>query len=387
MATNKKDNKAESEVSPKIKQKILELWRTPSFSASFGGISNLQLALKLEKHIDISRQQLLDIMHSDPNFVLETRKIAKKIPRRKMNVHGFCATWQADLAFMFRENNFIGFLLCIDIFSRRIFCKTIKSKSSQEIELAFKKIFSQCNDKPDVLETDRGSEFVANKSFFKEQNIYFKYKTGKNKASFAEHAIFLVKRKLFRLMRILLTKDWPKYLSYIVRSLNNTPNKAIGGLKPSAIQSRKDTPLIDHRIGFHPDTSFEIQAEQQKKYEENATKLQVGSYVYVNYPATALEKSFNSPNYQLFIISRVDAGKRPTLYQVQDMLGTVRPGFFYREQLLKSTKPKAGFFHVEKILSKRKRNGKPEYLVKFLHYPPKFNSWVKEENLKKRVSG
>ncbi len=315
-------------ISEKLKEKIINLWKTPSFSGSFGGLSNLQLALKVEKHIDIPRHQLLEIMHSDPNFVIESNKIKKEFPRRKMNIHGFCSTWQADVAIMFPIDAFIGFLLCIDIFSRRLFCVAIKSKSAATIRKAFNKIFLKCQDKPNVLETDRGSEFVGNKEFFKTKKIFFKFKTGKNKASFAEHGIFLVKRKLFRLMRTLLTKNWPKYLSYVVKSLNNTPNQAIGGLKPSAIQSRTDTPLVDRAIGFHPDVPFLVQKEEQRKYESNPEKLQIGSYVYVNYPPSSLEKSFDSPNYQLFIVCRVDAGKEPPLFQVKDLKGEIRPGFF-----------------------------------------------------------
>lgn len=321
-------------------------------------------------------------MHSDPDFLIETNKIKKKFPRRKMNLHGFCALWQADLAFMFPIKKFIGFLLCIDVFSRRIFCKVIASKTAEETRNAFKKIFAKCNDKPDVLETDRGAEFLGNRPFFEKENIYFKYKTGQNKASFAEHAIFLVKRKLYRLMRSLLTKDWPKYLPYVVRSLNNTPNEAIGGLKPSIIQTRTDTPLIDQRIGFHSDVSFEEQKEKQKQYKLNPKKLQVGSFVYVNYPATLLGKSFDSPNYQLFIVSKIDAGKEPPLYQVKDLKGAVRPGFFYREQLLKSRKPKPyQYFQIEKILDEKKERGERLYFVKFLHYPNKFNIWVKKKDM------
>ncbi len=379
------NSKEDDNISNATKEKIIKLWKTPSFSASYGGLSNFQLALKLEKHIEIPRTKLLEIMHSDPDFLIETNKIKKEFPRRKMNIHGFCSTWQADLAIMFPFNTFIGFLLCIDIFSRKLFCVAIKSKSVDIIKLAFQKIFLKCGDKPDVLESDRGTEFTGNKRFFRDKNIYFKIKTGKNKASFAEHGIFLVKRKLFRLMRTLLTKNWPKYLPFVVRSLNNTPNAAIGGLKPSLIKSRKDTPLIDEKIGFHPDVPFLKQQQNQLLYEANPKKLQVGSYVYVNYLPSALEKSFDSPNYQLFIVSKIDAGKNPPLFQVKDLKGDIRPGFFYREQLLKGEKPKPGtFFRIEKILAERKRKGKKSYLIKFLHYPAKFNEWVLKENI---VSG
>ena len=363
---------------------IRKLWRTPTFSGSFAGLATFQLALATEKNIQISRSELLKIMQKEENFLIESQKIKKKFPRRQMNIHGFCSTWQADLAIMFPFNGYIGFLLCIDVFSRNIFCARVKSKSAENIRNAFQYIFKTCGDTPDKLETDRGTEFIGNRDFFKKKKIFLKFKTGPNKASFAEHGIMLVKRRLFRLLRALLTKNWPKYLYTVARALNNTPNSAIGGLKPSIIKSRLDTPIVDRHIGFHPDVSFEKQVEHQEKYVLNPKKLQSGAYVYVHFPPAPLGKSFDSRNYQLFQIERVDAGKNPPLYQIKDLLGEIQPGFFYREQLLLGEKPASGdFFRIEKILGQRQRNGKTEYLLKYLHYPNKFNQWVPESNFKK----
>ncbi len=369
-------------ISPEKIKKIISLWKTPTFAGSYLGLSSFQMALKLDQNIDISRKDLRDIMQTDEDFLLETRKIKKMFPRREMNSHGFCSTWQSDVGFMFTIDSYIGFLVCVDVFSRKIFCRAIKSKTAESVQKAFLKIFRMVNDKPDVLETDQGSEFLGNKTFFKEEKIFLKFKTGANKASFAENAILLIKRKLFRLLRTLLTRNWPKYLPTVVRSLNNTPHQALGGLRPSIITSRKDTPLIDGTIGFHPDTPFQTQQENQKKYELNPTKLQVGAYVYVNFLRKPLEKSFDSPNYQLYIVSRVDAGKSPPLYQIKDLKGKIKRGFFYREQLLEGQEPKKGqFFRVEKILKKKKTKKTTLYFVKYMNYPKKYNSWVTKENM------
>ena len=371
----------EDSVSKATKRKILKLWRTPEFPGSYLGLSNFRLALKLDKNIDISRNNLRKIMQTDEDFLLETRKMKKTFPRRAMNTHGFCATWQSDVAFMFPYQNFIGFLICIDIFSRRIFCQLLKSKSSKSVQNAFKRIFQKLSDKPDVLETDQGSEYVGNKAFFEKEKIFLKWKIGLNKASFAENAILIVKRKLFRVLRKLLTQNWPKYLPIVVRSINNTPNQAIGGLRPNMIKSREDTPLVDSTIGFHPDTPFDVQLENQKKYELNPTKLQKGSYVYVNFPRRPFSKGFYSPNYQLFIVSRVDAGKSPPLYQLKDLKGAIKPGFFYRAQLIEGAEPKPGFFRIEKILAEKKTRHKTLVLVKYLNYPDKFNRWLDKKTV------
>ena len=81
--------------------------------------------------------------------------------------------------------------------------------------------------------------------------------------------------------------------------------------------------------------------------------------------------------YQLYVIARVDAGKTPVLYKLNDLKGDEVPGFFYKNQLLKTKKPDDHeYFRVEKILKRKQINKKPWALVKFLHYPPKFNQWI-----------
>ena len=98
---------------------------------------------------------------------------------------------------MFLESSKIGFLLCVDVFSRKLFCRAVKDKSAKEIREAFKDIFSEANLTPEKLESDQGGEFKGNHQFFEKKKIFFKIKIGKNKASFAEYGIHLVKTRLF----------------------------------------------------------------------------------------------------------------------------------------------------------------------------------------------
>ncbi len=79
----------------------------------------------------------------------------------------------------------------------------------------------------------------------------------------------MVKRRLYRACRTHLTTDWPKYLQNIVTGLNNSPNSAIGFLKPSDIKSNLDDPKIDLAIGIPHDVSFQEQEQNQKEYEND----------------------------------------------------------------------------------------------------------------------
>ncbi len=81
----------------------------------------------------------------------------------------------------------------------------------------------------------------------------------------------------------------------------------------------------------------------------------------------------------------MDAGKQPPLYKLSDIMDTPIPGYYYREQLTKSSAPKNyEFFHVEKIVKSEIRDDNKLYhLVKYMHYPAKFNRWVAEEDMLK----
>lgn len=111
----------------------------------------------------------------------------------------------------------------------------------------------------------------------------------------SEHSIHLIKTRLFRLLRALLTKAWPNYLQQVVNAINNSKNAAIGGLRPAEIKSNLDDVKIDNVVGLKHDVGFEEQIKNQAKYDRKKGTLKSGDYVYVPaFPATPLEKSFDS---------------------------------------------------------------------------------------------
>ena len=66
----------------------------------------------------------------------------------------------------------------------------------------------------------------------------------------------------------------------------------------------------------------------------------------------------------------------PLTYKLKDLAGDVIKGKFYEPEIQKVVKSDEDYFDVEKILKTRKRGGRIEYLVKWVGYPPKFNSWT-----------
>jgi len=74
----------------------------------------------------------------------------------------------------------------------------------------------------------------------------------------------------------------------------------------------------------------------------------------------------------------------PKLYTLIDLMNDKVPGYYYAEQLTKTEEPKDSDFRlVEKILKTKTINGVKYFFVKFLFYPPKFNLWIRSDNIKR----
>lgn len=65
-----------------------------------------------------------------------------------------------------------------------------------------------------------------------------------------------------------------------------------------------------------------------------------------------------------------------------DILGDPIKGTFYRYEWQKVVKSVTDVYTIEKIIRKKKCNGRKQLLVKWMGWPKKFNSWIDENELK-----
>ncbi len=71
------------------------------------------------------------------------------------------------------------------------------------------------------------------------------------------------------------------------------------------------------------------------------------------------------------------------LYTLVDWDGEVIDGTFYESELQSVNVDDSTEYRVEKILKKRLRNKQREVLVRWLHWPQKYDSWILEKDVKK----
>jgi len=279
-------------------EEILQLWRDKNFAGSFRGVRNFQLLLKTDKGIDISENRLLKILSNDSIYLIH-KKRKRNFERRHYDVNFYGELVQIDIAYMFpdEESKFQYFLLAIDVFSFKIFVRPLKDKSSVSVSKALKDIFKSFQAPIYEIQSDQGKEFVGKetKNLFSSLHILYRSKLGKNKASFAEYGILLVKRKLYMLLRSELSKDWVANFQNVCDSLNNTPQKKLGWLTPNSVHNEADSVKVQlarkkNKIKVYEEPTYIEQFKNQATYNGD---LKVGDYVYLDFDEKSFDKSFD----------------------------------------------------------------------------------------------
>ena len=70
------------------------------------------------------------------------------------------------------------------------------------------------------------------------------------------------------------------------------------------------------------------------------------------------------------------------VYTLEDWSGERVEGSFYQPELQPVTVDKNTEFHIEQVLKKRTRNKQRKVLVRWEHWPKKYDSWIPEKDVK-----
>ena len=262
------------------KRFVIQKWRDVKYRGAFSGITTLTKLLNEDFDTKFTKNDVINALKTQPAFVNSLR--VKTFTRRSYDVPKSFDTWTMDLAFMPKYKHFVGFLLVVDIGSRRIYTRAITNKKASTIQKNLDSIIKEeCSGfTPSSIISDGGKEFEGMSVYFKNNEIGHKINKTIIKASIAEKSIGIVKERLHKAMDNLENPNWPSLLSDIVAGINSKENKAVK-VRPIDIKTPFDDPLLDETYSQRPYQQphwFE-QIENQKKYEQDHSKIQVGDLV------------------------------------------------------------------------------------------------------------
>lgn len=306
------------------------------------------------------------------------KPVRRKFPRNRVVVDSIGE--QADVDLMDMQNvakyndGFRYVIICIDIFSRFLRVRCIKSKKGPDVANGLKEIFDEQNFKR--MRSDKGGEFwnPSVRALLKQKNVlHMGTQNTEVKANYAEICIKSLKKRVYRYFTEKQTYKYYDKIQKFVEAYNNSYHRGIK-MPPAKVKAQNSKQLW-----------FEQFAEPMlanPKKVINSKNLKVGDWVRLSHIKRTFQRAYHiSWTGELFQIVDVDKSRRIFMYRVKAYDGEPITGNFYSYELVKVRLDPHQLYKVEKILKTRKKGKKKEHLVKFLYWPPKYNQWLPAEQV------
>jgi hypothetical protein len=258
-------------------------------------------------------------------------------------------------------------LVVIDNFSKKLAVRPLKNKTAAEVVKAFTDIFDHSLDPPELLRTDAGKEFLNRqlKAFLKDKNVRHQVARNEGKAHFSERVIKTIKKKIFHYLSFKNTQRYLDVLSDLVKGYNNSVHRTLG-MSPNSVN--KDNSSVLWWKMYRP-----------KRRRRLPYAFRVGDTVRITHLKNKFTREYSQKwTGEIFTVrSRYRIDGVP-VYQLKDFNNEDILGTFYKEELQKVEIEPDKLFQIDKVIRTRKVKGKKQYLVRWRHWGPAFDSWVDE---------
>lgn len=289
---------------------------------------------------------------------------------------------QADLLFLPNNNGYKYALVVTDIATKKSDAEPLKTKTSEEVMKAFKKIYNRKILKlPIIITTDSGNEFKGVvKSYFEKQGIQIRYgKPGrKSQLAMVERTNLYLGKMIFYRMQAqeILTgevsKEWiedlPKFIEYINEKRAIKPKQPIkedikcsGDACYTLIEGTKVRAILDTPIDYITDKKLhgkfrasDIRWDPEIRIIKRVTLLPGKPPLYLLNDKKDINKIDNQVAYTKNQLQVVGEEEPPNPKVIRGNPST---------------------YVVQKIVDKKKQNGKIYYKVRWKGYKPSEDTW------------
>lgn len=358
---------------------LKSVYYDPKRAGAYGGVDKLYRAVKREGKFVLGRKKIRDWLLKQEDFAVH-REEREKFKRRRVVVPEVDYQWDVDTANMeyYEKQNdgYAYFVLAVDILSKFVWTVALRGRTGKEMVEALKVIFAKGR-QPTHIRSDPGTEF-ANKDvtrLLKSRGV--KYFVTRNivKASYAERAIKTIKGRIVRYMTRHQTHRWVDQLANITSGYNNTYHRSIKRTPRSAkAEDSIDLWRLQYETLAKPVTKRVLPRVSRFTFK-------VGDLVRVSRMRRTFQREYDERwSRELFVINQRFMTEYIPQYRIKDYSGEEVYGAFYQNQLKKAYEQDT--YLVEKVLKLTKRGGKKRVLVRWKGWPPKYDTWLNEDDFK-----
>ena len=274
-----------------------------------------------------------------------------------------------------KANNGFAYLFCvIDVYTKMAWVYPMKNVNCKTAVNCLKDVFEKCNDVPEKIQTDKGSEFKCNefKNLMIENGINHFFSTSDRKCAVVERFNLTIQQLLYKLMSHHRTYSWT---TLIPKAMNIYLNRKHRTIKMTPLDAEKQT---------NKKNLEEIYSEKYSKAAayRKKPKFKKGETVRVWIKRTKFHRGYyeNFTN-EYFIISDVLTNLPVPRYKLKDILQEQIEGTFFEDELVSYT-PTNDVYNIEKIIQTKGKGRNKQHLVKWEGWPNKFNSWISDKVIK-----
>lgn len=260
------------------------------------------------------------------------RPVVKKFPRRKIITCGIDDLWAADLVIMEKyahENDGYKYMLnVIDTFSKFAWSEPLTRKSGPDVARAFqviiKRAASNGHHAPNLLHTDKGTEFVNRdfKRVLAANDIKMYHTENEEKSAIVERFNRTLNGRMKIQFEVRGSFRWIDILQGLIRDYNESYHRTIR-TRPVDVTEKNESEICD--VYRHMKTPL-----------VKRPTLKVGDRVRI----VAKKERFGdkySRNWNREIFSVTEVMKTaPITYKIQDLNGEEILGTFYEQELSKT---------------------------------------------------
>jgi transposase InsO family protein len=264
------------------------------------------------------------------NSWLEARElhkpVTKKFKTRQIITYGIDHIWAADLLIMTkysRQNQGYKYILnVIDCFSKMVWAVPMKTKTAKVTAEAFEKILKTSHRKPQLLHTDRGSEFIGIEfeRLLSKYNIGLYHTFSEVKSSIIERFNRTLNAKLKLHFEVNQNNKWVSILRSILKEYNEKDVHRTIGCPPAQVTKKNEKDILERMYPLH-------------KFKLEKSAFKVGERVRITRKVEVFDNKYlRKWTTEIFLISKVHY-TNPITYAITALDGEEIRGHFYKQEL------------------------------------------------------
>jgi len=313
-------------------------------------------------------------------------------PRPRIHIDGMDACWELDLMIMRHvfttdgseeaaslpdaNDGYAYVLLVIDVFSKYLWVKPCKTKTSREIANAFEEVLREASPRrPRSLRSDLGGEFTGNAfaKIVKTLSIPHFWAYSDLKAVFVERVIKTVKGRIRKYIDYTGQMRYVDVLDAVVESYNGSVHSSTGRAPEKVTQDDRDA------IEYYAYLNDRNPRPKRKPYG-----FKRGDTVVISKLRGAFRREYDEKySHEIYRIkSRYKRSGTP-VYVLTEYDGSLIKGTFYEEELQHVTVTSNRRYTVEKVLRRRGGNA----LLKWRGWGLKYAQWQPQDTIITKKTG